>query len=150
MRLATRAKAAIVTGIAVLSIALGAPNASADEATYVPDPGMWCHEWAEANSNEIVGVTVNFLGVVGSSAQNDAKCKMVYVYGVSEGNAKTGWYGYNGVMPPGYLNVDWDGACRQQYPGTHVKWFDPMSPPLTNIPVANDLAARGYTWQCVN
>lgn len=138
----------LAAGAVVLGTILAAPSASAEEDVKVPDPGAWCYEWAQANSSTQVGVEVRFLGVVGSSANNDAKCKMAYVYSVSERGGGR-WFGFNGVTPPGYLPVDWNDACRQQYDGTHVKWVDPMPPPLANIPYANQVANMGYTWQCV-
>lgn len=142
-------KAGLVAGAALVGALLFSPLASADEGVQVPDPGAWCFEWAQANSSPQVGVEVHFFGVVGSAANNDAKCKLVYAYSVSERGGGR-WFGFNGVMPPGYLPVDWNDACRQQYEGTHVKWVDPMPPPLTNIPYANQVANMGHTWQCVS
>lgn len=147
MRL-NKIKAAFVAAVAAVSMSFNATAASANTNGAIPDPGQWCYDWAQANSSKAAGVEINFLGVVGSSSKNNAKCKFVYVYGVSE-NVGGRWYGYNGVMPATYLPVNFDSACKQQYPGTHVKWFSPTQVPQ-KITEASRKADMGFTWQCVS
>jgi hypothetical protein len=137
----TKLAAVLTLAATSLSLLLGATPASASEQTWVPDPGIWCADWAERNSKEALGFTYIYTGLKGSMAKNNMKCELVYKIETEE----IGHHMFFRKQP-----VNFNQACAEQFPGTHVKWFEPMAAPMANIPYGNALAAQmGFTWQCV-
>lgn len=125
-----------------------AAHANAGEQVLVPDGNMWCQYWGQSQLGNAADIEYNFIRMEGSARQNDAKCFYLVSFGVAE-RVGGRWAGYNGVVPL-RVNMDWDQACKAQYPGSYVRWYDIYQDTLLfTDPGYRIAAATGLTWLCV-
>jgi hypothetical protein len=101
---------------------------SSDKGCWTPDPGIWCKEYGDANSNTASGTTYSFQGIKGGTTQsNPTECK----FGV-DGQIPVGEDSYEIIFPLS-VGVNEAQACEQQFPGSTLEWL----PSATCVAPAN-------------